>query len=76
GTRGFAGVDRTLAPVLRHLADRRTGTADPEEPTGLLTHHLAHDDEGWIFLDGLLSTLTRHPATAWPEADTLFGARR
>ncbi|WP_343216405.1 polysaccharide deacetylase family protein, partial [Inquilinus limosus] len=75
GTRGFAGVDHTLAPVLRHLADRRAGAADPEEPTGLLTHHLAHDDEGWIFLDGLLSTLTRHPATAWPEADTLFGAR-
>ncbi len=75
GTRGFAGVGRTLAPILRHLADRRTGVADPEEPTGLLTHHLAHDGEGWIFLDGLLSTLSRHPAAAWPEADTLFGAR-
>ena len=55
GGRGFAGIDRALAPILRHLADRRNGIADPEEPTGLLTHHLAHDDEGWIFLDGLLT---------------------
>jgi len=75
GGRGFAGINRALAPILRHLADRRSGTADPEEPTGLLTHHLAHDDEGWIFLDGLLSILTRHPATAWPDARSLFGAR-
>ena len=49
GSRGFAGVGRTLAPVLRHLADRRTGAADPDEPTGILTHHLVHDLEGWIF---------------------------
>ena len=76
GTRGFAGVDRTLAPILRHLADRRRGAADPEEPTGLLTHHLVHDEEGWIFLDGLLALLGRHPAAAWPEPDTLFGGRR
>lgn len=75
GGRGFAGIDRALAPVLRHLSDRRLGAADPEEPTGLLTHHLAHDDEGWIFLDGLLSLLARHPAVAWPAPDSLFGAR-
>jgi hypothetical protein len=75
GGRGFAGVDRALAPILRHLVDRRGGAADPQEPTGLLTHHLAHDDEGWIFLDGLLSTLARHPAVAWPDPDSLFGAR-
>ncbi|WP_051249326.1 polysaccharide deacetylase family protein [Inquilinus limosus] len=76
GGRGFAGIDRTLAPILRHLADRRVGAADPEEPTGILTHHLVHDDEGWIFLDGLFSLLSRHPAAAWPDADSLFGARR
>ena len=75
GGRGFAGVDRALAPILRHLADRRDGAADPEEPTGILTHHLAHDDEGWIFLDALFSLLSRHPATAWPDPDSLFGAR-
>jgi hypothetical protein len=76
GTRGFAGIDRTLAPILRHLADRRSGAADPDEPTGLLTHHLVHDEEGWIFLDGLLALLGRHPAVDWPDADTLFGGRQ
>ena len=75
GGRGFAGVDRVLAPILKHLAERRTGGADPDEPTGLLTHHLVHDPEGWIFLDALLSALGRHPAAAWPDPDALFGAR-
>jgi hypothetical protein len=75
GSRGFAGVERTLAPVLRHLADRRTGAVDPDEPTGILTHHLVHDSEGWIFLDALFTALGAHPATDWPDAGPLFGAR-
>lgn len=75
GSRGFAGIGRTVAPILQHLADRRSGAADPDEATGILTHHLVHDAEGWIFLDAFLALLGRHPAADWPGADTLFGAR-
>ena len=37
--RGFTGEEAALQLVLRHLAGRRRGELDADEPTGLLTHH-------------------------------------
>jgi hypothetical protein len=54
------------------LRARRTGEADFDEPTGLLTHHLAHDEAAWAFVDGFLAALRRHPAVALVDAGTLF----
>jgi len=60
--RGFAGERAAFNAVLEHLQARRSGAADAAEPTGILTHHLAHDTAAWAFLDRLLRALRAHPA--------------
>tara|TARA_B100000676_G_scaffold310632_1_gene377795 strand:+ start:270 stop:1073 length:804 start_codon:yes stop_codon:yes gene_type:complete len=50
GTRGFVGESAALRALVAHLHARRTGTADATEPTGILTHHLVHDEACWEFL--------------------------
>ena len=61
-TRAFGGEDAALTLAINHLRARRTGSADAEEPTGLLTHHLAHDAAAWAFTDRFLVTVAAHPA--------------
>ena len=60
--RGFLGSAAVLEALTAHLSARRDGLADAAEPTGILTHHLAHDDACWAFLETLLTTLQAHPA--------------
>lgn len=72
GGRGFAGDRAVLDAACHHLAARRAGTADPDEPTGLLTHHLDHDGESWDFIDRFLVRTRSHPAVSWRSAATLF----
>ena len=65
--RGFLGELRSLTQVVGNLRLRRElGPAaaglDPTEPIGILTHHLAHDEETWEFLAHLLRLLTDHDA--------------
>lgn len=62
GDRSILPEAEVLEMVVGHLASRRRGEADPMEPTGLLTHHLVHDEEVWVALYKLLSALTEHPA--------------
>lgn len=69
----FAGVARSLDDLVGHLRARREGRADPDEPTGLLTHHRDLDEDGWRFVARLTQCLTAHPATLWRAADALFG---
>ena len=65
GSRGFAGNAAVLGAALDHLAARRAGRADPDAPTGLMTHHLDHDEACWRFLDRFLAETTGHPAARW-----------
>ncbi|MHA1600800.1 MAG: polysaccharide deacetylase family protein [Alphaproteobacteria bacterium] len=60
--RGFAGDTVALALLLGHLRRRRQGSVDASEPSGILSHHAAHDAAAWDFLDRLLATLRAHPA--------------
>lgn len=64
GMRGFAGTDAVLNQAIAHLEDRLAGAAgvDPAEPTGLLTHHLAHDEAAWAFTAAFLNAIAAHPA--------------
>jgi hypothetical protein len=64
-TRGFVGEGVALATVIKHLRLRRTRAADPDEPTGILTHHLQHDEACWRFAEELLHRLERHEAARW-----------
>ena len=72
-TRAFAGEDAVLAATVGHLSGRRSGTVDPDEPTGLLTHHLAHDRAAWAFIRRFLAETAGHPAVRWLSARALFG---
>ncbi len=70
----FAGPAATLDRLRAHLADRRTARADPDEPTGLLTHHRDLSPAGWSFLEELLARLAGHPAAAFPPVPALIGS--
>ena len=62
-------ADARLAELLASRADsaRRDAAAGGEEPIGLLTHHLQHDEAAWSLTDRLLAVLANHPAAAWPD---------
>lgn len=74
GERGFAGEEAALGLLLRHLADRRRGACDPDEPTGILTHHALHDAATWAFLERLFDQ-TRAGGAAWLDPTEVFAAR-
>ncbi len=65
GTRGFAGDEAVLGAAVAHLFARRTGAAEVDEPTGLLTHHLDHDEACWRFIDRFIAAVGSHPAVRW-----------
>lgn len=67
--RGFVGDAAALGALIAHLAARRTGVADPDEPTGVMTHHAAHDAGCWDFLAKLLAATAKHGAARWLSAD-------
>ncbi len=71
--RGFVGEAEALDLLTGHLGARRAERADVDEPTGLLTHHLAHDAACWAFLDALIARLTDHPAVRFVAAAEAFG---
>lgn len=71
GLRGFAGDAPCIAAAVAHLAARRAGTADPNEPTGLLTHHLVHDEACEAFIARFVDETTTAGA-AWRQAAHIF----
>jgi hypothetical protein len=72
--RGFVGEAAALGGLVAHLTARRSGDADPDEPTGLLTHHLVQDEATGAFLARLISLTRNHPAARWLEADAVFAS--
>ncbi len=72
GTRGFAGAEKVLNVAESHLAARRSGRADPAEPTGWLTHHACHDEAAWTFLERLFEFTRRTQVVRWKGAGELF----
>lgn len=72
GTRAYAGDNATIGAAVDHLAAKRTGKADPAEATGLLTHHLAHDDGCWAFIERFGAETAAHPAAVWRSVPELF----
>ncbi len=70
--RGFLGSAPSIDLIVAHLMARRQGRSDPEEPTGILTHHRVHDEPLWAFLDELLTFLNAHPAARFMTAAACF----
>lgn len=72
--RGFVGEQAALTLAVEHLAARREGRSDPDEATGLLTHHRVHDSACWAFIRRFLDVTRRHPAVQWMSPGVLFPA--
>jgi peptidoglycan/xylan/chitin deacetylase (PgdA/CDA1 family) len=71
--RSFAGVDASVARIVDHLHRRRTGSCDADEPTGLLTHHLAFGDDAFAFVEALFDAVAAHDAVRWLDVRDAFG---
>lgn len=71
----FANDDLYLDQVVDHLRGRRLGTYDATEPTGLLTHHLAQNDESYGFIARLVAIISSHPGCSWMNAMNMFSRR-
>ncbi len=80
--RGFLGENEALHLLIGHLRARRRARAEataagsrgaePDEPSGLLTHHLVMDEAAWGFVSRLFAVLGDHPAACWITADEAF----
>lgn len=66
--RRFRGEERVIGQICAHLEARRKARVDTSEASGILSHHLDHDDDCWRFLDSLLEQCNRHPGARWLEA--------
>lgn len=71
-TRRFAGDPHAIDTTVRHLAARRTGAADSDEATGIMSHHQFHDEECWQFLDRLAALVSGHHGAAWADPAALM----
>lgn len=69
GGRRFRGEQRTVEQICTHLEARRSGAADAEEATGILSHHLVHDQGCWRFLETLMDRCSRHQGARWLGAE-------
>jgi len=76
GHRGFVGEAKALADMVGHLAAKRRGSADRSEPTGLLTHHLDHDEATWAFVEKFLHWTRQRDTVKWPSVADVFGLGR
>lgn len=80
--RKFLGEEEALDLLIGHLRARRRGAGgptaadsdgtDPDEPSGLLTHHLVMDEAAWAFVARLLAVLAGWPSARWVTADEAF----
>lgn len=71
--RAFIGVEAAIDRLIAQLGARRAGTADPDEPTGLLTHHLEMTDAAWAFVAQLVAR-SREQGAVWLDVRASFGA--
>ncbi len=70
--RGFIGEVEAIDCIYWHLYYRRKGHHDGHEPTGILTHHLAQNEQVWQFCHFLFSRLNEHPAVSWLNARQIW----
>ena len=68
GQDSLAGRKTALAAAERCLQAMRNGVA-PQQPLGLLTHHLHHDEAGWAFIAEFLARILEHPAGGWLDLE-------
>ena len=68
----FVGTYPAIAILMQHLIAKRTGYRDPDEPSGILTHHLSQNPATWRFTEDLLQFLSQHPAVDFVDARSIW----
>ena len=66
GTRGGRPSDELFHEIIAHLQSSN-------DPVGILTHHLDHDQAAWMFLERLFSATSNHPGCNWVPVTELVG---
>lgn len=69
GRRGFKGTRVLVDAIAAHLGARRRRQADADEPTGILSHHLQHDQACWVFLEQLFERTQQRGNVRWLSID-------
>jgi hypothetical protein len=69
-TRGGLPPDLLAERLARLIRQSHSGG---EQPIGILTHHLVHDEEAWGFLDALFKLTAKHAGAAWQWPDAPAG---
>jgi hypothetical protein len=68
-----ARPDETIAmSLVGHLRLRRNGFLDADDPIGIMTHHLFHDDTIWNVCDVMVDVLRQHPAVKFVDVREIF----
>jgi hypothetical protein len=75
-TRRFAGEAACLGALVGPLRAKFADRADADEPTGILTHHLAHDEAAWAFLQRLFVALGTHRSVRFADPAEIFASQR
>ena len=63
--RSLVSVSHLFQRIAGNLRAKRTGVADPLEPTGILTHHNVMEEAAWAFLSDLFALTNSHTAARW-----------
>jgi hypothetical protein len=72
GGRGLIDPETLIAQLAALVQARGNGRKQSEEPIGLLTHHLVHDEAAWGFCAELLDRLSLHENVRYPSVSELF----
>ena len=72
GGRGFVGENAALDTLITHLKGRRGSRFDPEESSGVLSHHGVMDQAGWDFLAELFTRTQECDGAHWLTVDEVF----
>ncbi len=72
GNREFIGTGKALQQITSHLLQRREGHIPGNPATGILTHHLVHDEDLWHFLEAFFQFTSHHSAVQWQTGHQVF----
>jgi hypothetical protein len=75
GTRGLLPPDILTRQLAAAVSARAGHRRNADEPIGLLTHHLIHDEPLWGYCEALLERLARHANLRYPSPRALFDSR-
>lgn len=65
-------ADAVAGEIASHLSARRANAVDPDEPTGVLAHHLVMDKTAWASIEAIVGRLASDRRAGWLAAPEIF----